>query len=362
MKEIISTPLTKKLGIKHPIILAGMSGVSHGELAAAVSNAGGLGVIGGLTLKPKVLRKEIAELKSHLNDPSLPFGIDLAIPQVGGNARKTNHDYTHGHLPELIDIIIEEKAKIFIVAVGVPPPWAVKKLHEAGILIMNMVGAPKHVDKAIAAGVDLICAQGTEAGGHTGEIGTLPLIPQCVARCEGKKSPMDGSPIMVVGAGGVTSGKTMAAVLSLGAVAVWVGTRFVASEESHASKRHKELLVGAGALDTTKTLIYSGRPLRAYRTQYLESWEGPRKDQIEELCAQGIVPWVSDLKKAEANEGKIDVNGEEVQFGFAESFPMLFGQGCGGIDKVQPAAEIVEDMMSECIETIKKNRGLISSL
>uniref|UniRef100_A0A7S2WAI9 Nitronate monooxygenase domain-containing protein n=1 Tax=Mucochytrium quahogii TaxID=96639 RepID=A0A7S2WAI9_9STRA len=141
--ETIRTPITEKLGIKHPILLAGMSGVSHAELAAAVSNAGGLGVIGGLTLSPKVLQKEIDELKSLLVDKSLPFGVDLAIPQIGGSARKTNHDYTHGKLPELIDIIIAEKASLFVCAVGVPPKWCVDKLHGAGIPIMNMVSGIK---------------------------------------------------------------------------------------------------------------------------------------------------------------------------------------------------------------------------
>jgi len=89
-------------------------------------------------MSPKILKQEIAWLKEGLNDPSLPFGVDLAIPQVGGNARKTNHDYTHGHLPELIDIIVAEKARLFICAVGVPPPWAVEKLHAGGVTIANM--------------------------------------------------------------------------------------------------------------------------------------------------------------------------------------------------------------------------------
>lgn len=95
-----------------------MNGVSHAELVAAVSNAGGLGVIGGLSLSPNALKKEIAEVKSLLKDKNAPFGVDLALPQVGGSARKTNYDYTHGHLPELIDIIIKEKASVFISAVG----------------------------------------------------------------------------------------------------------------------------------------------------------------------------------------------------------------------------------------------------
>mmetsp|Transcript_2492 Transcript_2492/g.5723 ORF Transcript_2492/g.5723 Transcript_2492/m.5723 type:complete len:354 (+) Transcript_2492:285-1346(+) len=353
MKETIKTAITEKLGIKVPILLAGMSGVSHGELAAAVSNAGGLGVIGGLTLSPKVLKKEIDDLKAHLKDPNLPFGVDLAIPQVGGNARKTNHDYTHGKLPELIDIIIAEKASLFVCAVGVPPKWAADKLHAAGIPIMNMVGAPKHVDKAIASGADLICAQGTEAGGHTGEIGTLALIPQCVERCKGHKSQLDGSPILVVGAGGIVNGAGIAASLALGAEAVWVGTRFVASTESHASDRHKARVVEIGALDTTRTLIYSGRPLRAYQSSYVRDWHTKRKEQIDELCEKGVIPFSYDLKQAEKNGEHFDLAG---------NFPQLIGQGCGLIKDVKPVGEIVEEMMNEALEILRKSPSRIAKL
>ena len=123
-------------------------GVSHSELAAAVTNGGGHGVIGGLTMSPDQLTSQIKDIKANLVDKSGNFGVDLAIPQVGGNARKTNHDYTHGHLPELIDVIIEEQATLFVCAVGVPPRWVVDKLHAGGVLIGNMIGHPQHVEKA----------------------------------------------------------------------------------------------------------------------------------------------------------------------------------------------------------------------
>jgi len=353
MGETIRTPLTEKLGLRYPVMLAGMSGVSHSALVAAVSIAGGIGTIGGLTLKPKVLRKEIAEVKAAFGGKKFPFGVDLAIPKIGGGARKTNHDYTHGHLPELIDIVIEEGASIFVCAVGVPPPWAVEKLHKAGIPIANMVGAPKHVDKALEAGCDIIICQGTEGGGHTGEIGAMALIPACVERCQGKTSRMDGSPILVVGAGGISDGKGIAAALSLGASGVWVGTRFVASTESHASDRHKETLVKAEALDTTRTLIFSGRPLRAFKSEYVAGWETQRKQQIDELCEQGIVPFYHDMKEAERNK---------TDFNLAASFPLLFGQGCGTIHDVKPAKDIMEEMMAEAIATLRAKSGLIAKL
>jgi NAD(P)H-dependent flavin oxidoreductase YrpB (nitropropane dioxygenase family) len=143
----ITTEATRLLNIRHPILLAGMGRVSGPELAAAVSNAGGLGVIGGVGYTPKQLRTLCQELKAALKSPDLPFGVDLLIPQVGGSARKTNYDYTKGGLMELIDIIIDEGAKVFVSAVGVPPKTVVDKLHKAGVLYMNMIGHPKHVKK-----------------------------------------------------------------------------------------------------------------------------------------------------------------------------------------------------------------------
>merc|ERR1719386_618926 len=138
MAEQLKTPLTEMLGIRYPVMLAGMNAVATAELVAAVTNAGGIGTIGGLTMTPNMLQTEINEVKKALTDKNAPFGVDLALPQVGGNARKTNHDYTHGKLGELTDIIIKEKAAIFVCAVGVPPRFMVDELHAAGIPIMNM--------------------------------------------------------------------------------------------------------------------------------------------------------------------------------------------------------------------------------
>jgi NAD(P)H-dependent flavin oxidoreductase YrpB (nitropropane dioxygenase family) len=137
----LQTPLCKLLGIRYPIILAGMARTSGGPLAAAVSNAGGLGVIGGLGYTPQQLQTIIDEIKENLTDKSLPFGVDLALPQVGGSARKTNHDYTHGQLDELIEVTIKNGAKLFVSAVGVPPKRVIERLHEAGILVCSVIFA-----------------------------------------------------------------------------------------------------------------------------------------------------------------------------------------------------------------------------
>ena len=133
---LLTTPTTTLLGIQHPILLAGMGYTSGPEMVAAVSNAGGLGVIGGVGYTPDTLREMIADVKARLRHPDTPFGVDLLLPQIGGSARKTNQDYTKGHLRELIDVIIQGGVKVFVSAVGVPPKEVVERLHAAGVLYM----------------------------------------------------------------------------------------------------------------------------------------------------------------------------------------------------------------------------------
>jgi NAD(P)H-dependent flavin oxidoreductase YrpB (nitropropane dioxygenase family) len=351
-RPTLSTPLTRLLGIDTPVILAGMNGVSHSELAAAVTNGGGLGVIGGLTMTPKVLTEEIRELKEFLIDKQGKFGVDLAIPQVSGNARKTNHDYTHGHLPELIDIIVASGASLFVCAVGVPPRWVVDKLHAGGVVVANMVGHPQHVNKALKAGVDMIIAQGTEAGGHTGDVSTLPLIPQCVDLVRGRTSPLNGQPVQVVAAGGIYDGRGVAAALSLGATGVWVGTRFICAEESAAGPKHRNAVLKAQSTDTTRTLIYSGRPLRVYNSPYVKNWNENQMEKIKELTGRGVIPAAWDRKRIMEAGDEFDVMGW---------LPDLMGQCAGAIHEVKPAADIISEMMEVASSILSGNVAFVSS-
>lgn len=339
----LQTPLSQLLGIKYPIILAGMARTSGGPLAAAVSNAGGLGVIGGLGYSPKQLQEIIDELKENLTDKSLPFGVDLALPQVGGSARKTNHDYTHGQLDELIEVTIKNGAKLFVSAVGVPPKKTIDRLHEAGILVMNMVGAPKHAVKAFDRGVDIVCAQGGEGGGHTGDIANSILIPAVVDVARKYKSPLTGKPAMVVAAGGIYDGRSLASSLMQGAQGVWVGTRFVASVEAGCSKIHKEEVVSAGFNDTLRTLVVSGRPLRVKINPYIAEWES-RPEDIKKLTDAGIVPIMKDMEE----EKDIDT-------------PHLMGQVSGIINDIKPAGDIVRDMVTEAVAQIKQGQTYLGS-
>ncbi|KAI4642160.1 hypothetical protein J4E93_007304 [Alternaria ventricosa] len=337
----LQTPLSKLLGIQYPIILAGMARTSGGPLAAAVSNAGGLGVIGGLGYTPEQLQSIIDDLKSNLRDKSLPFGVDLALPQVGGSARKTNHDYTHGQLDDLIEVTIKNGAKLFVSAVGVPPERTIKRLHEAGILIMNMVGHPKHAKKALDAGVDIVCAQGGEGGGHTGDIANSILIPSVVDVARKYKSPLTGQPAIVVAAGGIYNGRSLASSLMQGAQGVWVGTRFVASTEAGCSQMHKENVVTADFTDTGRTLVVSGRPLRVRYNDYIKEWH-EREDEIKKLTEAGVVPLAKDM-----DDGK-DVD-----------IPFLMGQVAGVIGDIKPAKEIVDEMVQEAIDMLKLGQTYI---
>ncbi|KAI1635314.1 2-nitropropane dioxygenase-like protein [Biscogniauxia mediterranea] len=342
-KGPITTPLTELLGISHPIILAGMARTSGGALAAAVSNAGGLGVIGGFMYTPEQLRAIIAEMKAALRSPDLPFGVDLALPQVGGSARRTNHDYTGGKLDELIDITIESGARLFVSAVGVPPRPVVERLHAAGVLVMNMVGHPRHAAKALDLGVDMVCAQGGEGGGHTGDIAASVLVPAVADVAARYRPPMLGGrqTALVVAAGGISDGRGLAAALMQGAAGAWVGTRFVASEEAGCSEEHKRSVVGCGFSDTERTLVLSGRPLRARVNEYVARWHA-RPDQIRELCDRGVVPIEWDFEQ-----------GNDVDP------PHIMGQVAGAVTEIQPAARIVADMVDQAVAMLKRGASYL---
>ncbi|KAL9128976.1 MAG: hypothetical protein Q9217_002451 [Psora testacea] len=338
----LNTPLNALLHIQHPILLAGMAHTSTAPLASAVSNAGGLGTIGGLGYTPTHLRSMIRELKSSLSSPNLPFGVDLALPAVGGTARKTNHDYTNGLLHELITVIVEEGTRLFVSAVGVPPKDAIDRLHAAGIVVMNMVGHPRHAVKAFEAGIDIVCAQGGEGGGHTGDIPMSILVPACVDIANRYRPKLlDGRQGMVVAAGGIWDGRGLAASLALGAVGVWVGTRFVASEEAACSRLHKEAVVSAGWEDTVRTLVVSGRPLRVRRNEYIAGYE-KKEDEVKELTERGIVPMERDMEE----DREVDI-------------PFLMGQVAAVVRDVKPARVIVEEMIGETVKILDKGGSYI---
>ncbi|KAF3767632.1 NPD-domain-containing protein [Cryphonectria parasitica EP155] len=367
----IRTPITDLFKINHPVLLAGMNVAAGPKLAAAVTNAGGLGVIGGVNYTPDMLRDQIAELKSYLTDKSAPFGVDLLLPQVGGSARKTNYDYTKGKLDQLIDIVIEEKASLFVSAVGVPPRHVVEKLHKNGILYMNMIGHPKHVKKCLDLGCDIICAQGGEGGGHTGDVATTILIPAVVDAVKGHKSPLTGLPVQVIAAGGIHNGNLLAASLMMGASAVWVGTRFVLSDEAGAPDSHKEAVRTASFDDTIRTLIFTGRPLRVRKNPYITHWETERQQEIKDLTAKGVLPYEADLDKVMSGEltqppkgmevpgaadGEVDIDELMDQFR-----PFLMGAAAAVCNEKKSAKAIVDEFVDDAAASLQRGAQLVKT-
>ena len=209
-----------------------------------------------------------------------------------------------------------------------------------------MIGHPKHVKKALDVGVDLICAQAGEGGGHTGDISASVLIPAVVDAVKGHTSPLTGQPIWVIGAGAVYDGRGLAANLVYGAQAVWVGTRFVASEEAGATRAHKAALLSADHGDILRTVIYTGRPLRVRRTPYVEDWELNRQVEIRELTAKGIIP----------NQHEVEKHPEKS----VQAVSFLMGDVAALIKEVLPARTIVDNMVKDAAKILQDRSKLVS--
>ena len=196
----MQTRLTQALDIEHPVMLAGMGGVSYHHLVAAVSDAGGFGCLGASTMSTPQMVQEMAAVR-QLTDK--PFGVDLLTAMPGDMVGQ-------------VEKIVEGGASVFVAGLGVPVE-VVELCHRHGLLVINMCGKVDHARRAVDAGCDIVVAQGTEAGGHTGQVATMPLVPQIVDAV--------GDRVPVVAAGGIVDGRGLAAALVLGADGVWVGTR-----------------------------------------------------------------------------------------------------------------------------------------
>jgi enoyl-[acyl-carrier protein] reductase II len=314
----IHTPICDMLGIKYPIMLAGMGGVSYAELCAAVSNAGGFGTLGMAGRPMAEIKQEIKKVRD-LTDK--PFGVDLlaAVPES---------------LEKTADIIIEGGAAAFISGLGVPPPHLVKKFHDAGLKVMNVNGTVKHAKSAEAGGLDAVVAQGTEAGGHTGRVATIALVPQIV----------DAVKIPVIAAGSIVDGRGLAAALALGAQGVWIGTRFIASTEAHAGALYKQVIVDAGDEDTIITRAYSGKPMRVFKNEWVADWER-RPQDIQKFPMQAMMSHQA---------GVMGGIGGQIEGLDRNKSAFAMGQGAGGIHDVKPAGEIVREIVAEAEAVIAK--------
>jgi NAD(P)H-dependent flavin oxidoreductase YrpB (nitropropane dioxygenase family) len=286
-----------------------------------------------------------------------------------------SYDYTKGKLDELIDVVVSSGTKLFVSAVGVPPKSVVEKLHKHGVFYMNMVGHVKHVQKCLDLGVDVICAQGGEGGGHTGDIPTTVLIPACVEACKGYKSPVSGKPVQVIAAGGIHNGQLLAASLMMGAGAVWVGTRFILTDEAGAPKVHKEAVRTAGHDDNVRTIIFTGRPMRVRNNDYINDWETNRVQEMRELAAKGTIPYEADVEKfmsgdekptfkndIEKTSSSSNSDDDDDEDPFDKFRPYLMGKCAAVVNEQKPAKAVVDEFVNDAVAAMKNGSKLIAKL
>jgi enoyl-[acyl-carrier protein] reductase II len=313
------TRLTELLEIEHPVMLAGMGGVSYHRLVAAVSEAGGIGTLGASTMRHDELIEEIAAVKSLT---SKPFGVDLltALP---------------GQVEDGIQSVIDGGARIFVAGLGVPRE-VIDQLHARNILVGSMCGKVRHAVGAVASGCDFVVAQGTEAGGHTGQVATMALVPQVVDAV--------GEQVPVVAAGGLFDGRGLAASLALGADGVWIGTRFIATHEARAVDGYKETLLATPEDGTVVSRAYTGKTCRVVRNDWTQHFD-EHPEELQPFPQQAIYS----AQQGANHLGYPD--GTEVDTR-REFYPC--GQGVGAIHELEPAAAVLSRMVAEAEAVIDR--------
>ena len=317
------TRLTDLLEIEHPVMLAGMGGVSYHELVAAVSEAGGFGCMGASTMN---LDRMVEQMQLVRAATDKPFGVDLLTAAPGD-------------MPAQVQAIIDNGGRVFVAGLGVPRD-VVNLCHDNNVLVASMCGKVRHAVAAVAAGCDLVIAQGTEAGGHTGTVATMALVPQIVDVVEGK--------VPVVAAGGLFDGRGLAAALSLGAEGVWMGTRFIATPEAWGTPGYKEKLLAMAEDDTVVSKGFTGKTCRVARNDYTQYWE-EHANEIEPFPAQFI---------RSINDGANHLGaGPDTEVDPAREF-WPAGQGVGAIDELVPAGDLVRSIVAEAEEVIDRISAL----
>jgi enoyl-[acyl-carrier protein] reductase II len=317
---MLTTRLTEQLGIEHPVMLAGMGGVSYWRLAAAVSNAGGFGCLGASTMSEATMVEEIAATRRATDKP---FGVDLLTAMPG--------DLTHA-----VEHVIEGGATAFVAGLGVPSK-VVDLCHEHGLVVVSMCGKVEHARRAADAGCDLVVAQGTEAGGHTGTVATFPLVPMIVDAV--------GERIPVVAAGGVFDGRGLAAALALGADGVWVGTRFIATPEARGIPGFKDGILASREDGTTVSRGFSGKTMRVLKNDTTRYYE-EHPDALRPFPEQLGVSY---------RDGTFHLGGDEQTEGIdpaREGYPA--GQAVGAIDSLVPAGDLLASIVAEAEATLAR--------
>ena len=308
---MIKSRVCEILGIEYPIFQGGMAWVADAELAAAVSNAGGLGLISAINAGTEAVRNEIRKCKT-LTDKTFGVNIMLQAPNAA----------------EIAEMIVEEGVKIVTTGAGSPakylPMW-----KENGIKVVPVIACIAHAIKMQAAGVDAIVAEGAESGGHVGELHTMPLIPQIV----------DAVDIPVIAAGGICDGRGAAAAFMLGAEGVQVGTRFLSATECNVHESYKEKILKATDISTIVTGKTLGHPVRSLKTPFSRTFAKMESDPNvtpEEVLAFGG----GALRKA-VQEGDIDGS-------------YMAGECAGMVKQIEPAAAIIEDIILGAEKVMKE--------
>jgi NAD(P)H-dependent flavin oxidoreductase YrpB (nitropropane dioxygenase family) len=364
----LRTPLCDLLGIEHPIV--GFTPSEH--VAAAVSRAGGLGVLGCVRFN------DPAELDAVLtwmdeNTGGRPYGIDVVMPATvptEGAATdlsqlipETHKDFVEQTLLKLgvpplpqdeqagsgvlgwlhsvarkhVEVALAHPARLIANALGSPPPDVIASAHERGMLVAALAGKAEHARRQVANGVDIVVAQGHEAGGHTGEIGTMVLVPEVV----------DAVDAPVLAAGGIGCGRQIAAALALGAVGAWMGSAWLVTAEYQqlsAAPAVQQALLKATSSDTVRSRIYSGKPARLLKNRWTAAWEEPDAPKPLPMPLQNLL--VSDAHQRLMRSGQPDV------------VPMPAGQIIGRMNEVRPVADVVADLVAETNQALDRLRNL----
>ncbi len=377
-KPTLRTNICDILGIEYPVALAGMGGVSRHRLVAAVSEAGGLGIVGAATMGPDELRGEIRKVR-ELTDK--PFGVDILLPAMGSipqapgaaaggageggiprnwrdmlpapqrefaaslrrkfdlpdvepefptaSGRREGTVFGPGFTRSQIDTILEEKVPVFASGLGNPAPY-VEEFHAAGVKVIALVGNVKNARRVAEGGTDVVVAQGAEAGGHTGRVGTMALVPQVVDAV---------APKPVLAAGGIGDGRGLAAALCLGAVGVWVGTAFLVSKEAAWDDVLKQRILDASEEDTRVTRIYSGKTMRNIKNPLIEAWE---ESGVPTLSSPFQAAVIRDVTFAAEKAGRKELGMNPA------------GQISGMFNEQRPASEILAEIVEQAAEIIQR--------
>ncbi|MCH7801588.1 MAG: nitronate monooxygenase [Chloroflexi bacterium] len=370
MADRLHTPLCDLLGIEYPIVLAGMAAGGQAQstaptpvkLVAAVTNAGGLGVMGDNFANLDELDAGIKELRSLVG--GRPFGVDFLLPAVRAEINTTNKEEVYEQierdypdhiavveellrehclqraalaptepmstdlLNRKIEVLLDNKVPVFAAALG-DPAFMTERAHAQGMLVIGMVGAVRHAERQVAANVDIIAAQGTEAGGHTGYISTMVLVPQVVDAV---------SPMPVLAAGGIGTGRHLATALALGAQGAWVGTAFLTSEETNIPEQHQQQILGGSSSEFTTSKFMSGKNQRSYNNVVKQAWADSGLDNLD-MPLQGILQ--EPFTRAAREAGRYDLVGNPS------------GQISGMLNERRPAKDILMDMVNEARDTIR---------